>query len=148
MAKINKEIRKTSLESFQYRINELINSGSSEILAGHQLSKQPVKYTFYLRKPFIPLGLPLQYKTALIASFKSQNDETIITTQIQTPSFVIMAITFAVFWFIFDLVIHNSSTTFEKRILIVLGVVAIYAYYAITKNKIEEAFKNEILEFT
>ena len=147
MAQIHKEISKTPFILYQTRIDEIIGIGGSGILSGHRISKQPIKYAFYLKKPFLPIGLPFQYKTALIATFESQSDETIITTTIQTPPFVPIAFALAIFWFVFDFFILKSSASIEVKVFFTVIALATAVYHSMTKNKVQEAFRNEIMLF-
>jgi len=90
------ETSTSSIESFEDRIKEVIKGSKSSVLTGHRMSGDPVKYAFYLRKPLFPIGLPFQYKTALIATFKRLDDKTVIETSIQKPPFVTISMAFAV----------------------------------------------------
>lgn len=148
MPKIQREISTTPLELYQDRIDEFIKAGKSNILTGHRITSTPMKYAFYLKKPFLPIGLPFQYKTALIATFKRQDDETIIEITNQTPPFIAIAIALTIFGFLFDSFILKSSFSFESKIFFLLIVASVLVYHSITKGKIESSFRQEIFNPT
>ena len=142
------ETSKTAIENYIERIHQIINDGESKIIVGHQLSANPHKYAFYLRKPLLPIGLPFQYKTALIATFRKQGDETIIETSIQTPPFIAISIALTIFAFLFDFLILRTTPSIGGKIFLLGLVASVLVYHSMTRNKIEEAFNYEILALT
>jgi len=142
------EISKVPIDNYLERIHQIINEGASSIIVGHRISTNPNKYAFYLRKPFLPIGLPFQYKTALIASFKTQGDETMIQTSIQTPPFIAISIALTIFAFIFDFVILKSNSSMGGEIFLVGLTASVLVYHSMTRSKIEESFNYEVLALT
>lgn len=147
MAQIKKETHKRPLALYLEKIRNVIEDDNSCILTGHQISKKSPGYAFYLRKPFLPIGLPFQYRTALLAEFKEEGENTIIEIQTQTPPFITIMILVACFGLVFDSLILKSSFSMESKLTLFLLMISVIIYHYATKSKIDNAFREEITDF-
>lgn len=136
-----------TVEEYVKRIEAIGKTHPSDNLVAVLVSRKPLTYDFFLKKPFIPLGLSNHYRTAVRVTFNEKSEQEPIHKRTISPPFIFIAVAILLFFIVFDWLIVRSSLNKGRIVLGVIIIAGTTAYHLMTADKIQKAINEEIFLF-
>lgn len=136
------EIKKIALslnESIS-RLEQISSQDASPKLSGHCIKKQPLSYAIYQKKPYLPIGLTFQYRTAFLVSVSGDEKSTQLEIKKQMPAFIPVLSIILAAGILFNIYLFNSSFPIELFLILLVVDVLIILFHFQALNNIEDAF--------
>lgn len=136
-----------TVEEYVKRIEAIGQLGRSGNLVAVLVSRSPLTYDFYLKRPFFPLGLSNHYRTAVRIIFNEKSEQDPIRKRTISPPFIFIAVAILLFFIVFDWMIIKTSLNTGRLVSGAIFIAGTTAYHLMTADKIQKAINEEIFLF-